>query len=109
VVEVTKCPPGKALGAGDLHRWASNRAGGRFGVKGQRDKDLKAWARDPSTVSRQGVALSHKAIRRRRNAERKAAQWAAIRAKRKQRKAERVVKRKVAMGEMVLWGDTWES
>ena len=31
-VKITKCPPGVARGAGDLHRWASRRRGGSSGV-----------------------------------------------------------------------------
>ena len=31
-VKVTKCPPGVALGAGDLHQWASRRRSGSSGV-----------------------------------------------------------------------------
>jgi hypothetical protein len=31
-VRITKCPPGVALGAGDLHRWASRRLGGKGGM-----------------------------------------------------------------------------
>jgi hypothetical protein len=41
-IKITKCPPGVALGAGDLQRWAHNRTLGRSGVIGQRDVDLKA-------------------------------------------------------------------
>jgi hypothetical protein len=32
MVRITKCPPGTALGARDLHRWSLNRARGRSGV-----------------------------------------------------------------------------
>jgi hypothetical protein len=71
-VKVTKCPPGVALGAGDLYRWASRRHGGRSGMAGQRDKDLEAWARNPANVSRDGHALTPKQIRERRKAARNA-------------------------------------
>jgi hypothetical protein len=45
-VKITKCPPGKALGAGDLMAWSHNRQLGRTGVSGQGKADLKAWARN---------------------------------------------------------------
>jgi hypothetical protein len=31
-VKITKLPPGRALGAGDLHEWAQRRNAGRSGV-----------------------------------------------------------------------------
>jgi hypothetical protein len=70
MVEITKCPPGKALGAGDLHRWAHNRQLGRTSVAGQRGKDLKAWARNPDNVTSNGHALTFKQIKDRRRKER---------------------------------------
>jgi hypothetical protein len=95
-VKITKCPPGIALGAGDLQRWAHNRSLGRSGVIGQRDKDLQAWARDPNHVTGSGHALTPKQIRK---------------AKRKRQRAERFrqidIKRKLRTGKLVLWGDKW--
>jgi hypothetical protein len=47
MVKITKCPPGKALGAGDLHTWASRRLSGRSGVPGQQDAGaLNDWSRN---------------------------------------------------------------
>src|SRR5215471_16740878 len=106
-VKITKCPPGTALGAGDLQRWAHNRSLGRSGVIGQRNKDLKAWIRDPNNVTSNGRALTAKEIRQRRKGERRAKR----RAERKRQRAERFkqidIKRKVKAGKLVLWGDKW--
>jgi hypothetical protein len=57
---VKHCPPGAALGAGDLHAWAKRRGT----VAGQRDSDVQAWARSPANVDRNGRALSHKELRK---------------------------------------------
>jgi hypothetical protein len=99
-IKITKCPPGRALGAGDLQRWAHNRTVGRSGVIGQRDKDLQAWARDPNHVTSTGRALTPKQIRK-----------AKRRAERKRQRAERFkqieIKRKLRTGKLVLWGDKW--
>jgi hypothetical protein len=40
-VKVTVCPPGEAIGARDLQRWAHNRKLGRSGVKAQKEKPKK--------------------------------------------------------------------
>jgi hypothetical protein len=70
-VKITKCPLGRALGAGDLHAWAHNRQLGRSGMAGQRDKDLEAWTHNPDNVSSSGHALTPKQIRKRDKAERR--------------------------------------
>jgi hypothetical protein len=41
-VKITKCPPGKALGADDLTTWAQRRATGKVGVPTPR-KEEKKW------------------------------------------------------------------
>lgn len=44
-VRITKCPPGKALGADDLQRWAHQRLRGRSGVPLTRKEKKLAAAR----------------------------------------------------------------
>jgi hypothetical protein len=46
-VKVTICPPGEAIGARDLQRWASRRSAGRGGLamtRGEREK-LEQWTK----------------------------------------------------------------
>lgn len=45
MVTVTKLPPGKAIGAGDLHRWGMRRLQGKGGMPEtkQERKGLKQW------------------------------------------------------------------
>jgi hypothetical protein len=47
-VKVTKLPPGRALGAGDLHYWSSNRLAGRAGTfnKWDHKRQQKQKAKD---------------------------------------------------------------
>jgi hypothetical protein len=110
-VKVTKCPPGRALGAGDLQAWAHNRRLGRSGMVGQTKHDLEAWARNPNNVTSSGRALTPKEINKRRKAERTAKRKAEGLAKRKAERAERFkqrdIRRKLRTGALVLWGDQW--
>jgi hypothetical protein len=76
-------------------------------VKGQRDKDLMAWARDPTNISRNGVALSPERITKRRKAEKRRKRWLRRRAAKNARRMERSIKSRVRAGELVLWGDAW--
>lgn len=41
-IKITKLPPGKALGAGDLTKWSQNRAVGRCGTDDAKTID-KVW------------------------------------------------------------------
>ena len=52
-VKVTICPPGEALGAGDLQRWSRNRALGRSGVSDTKRerKILKRWGKPKKDVA----------------------------------------------------------
>jgi len=49
VVEITRLPPGEALGARDLQRWSSRRATGRAGVRQTTSerKKLEKFTRSP--------------------------------------------------------------
>jgi hypothetical protein len=48
-IKVTKCPPGEALGARDLQRWAQRRAAGWSGVRsGQKERIAAAKFERPN-------------------------------------------------------------
>jgi len=63
-IKITKLPPGRALGAGDLHEWAANRHAGWSGVRGQSDDALRDWAREPSQAERKRARKQRKLKRR---------------------------------------------
>jgi hypothetical protein len=44
-MKVTKCPPGEAIGARDLQRWASRRRAGLSGSGSWGDDDERRWRR----------------------------------------------------------------
>jgi hypothetical protein len=41
-IKITKLPPGRAIGAGDLHSWSTNRMTGRTGSSMNRQRE-KLW------------------------------------------------------------------
>jgi hypothetical protein len=63
MVEVTKCPPGIAKGAGDLHAWASRRLVGRSGLpepKRRKSRTKGNWRRKkgPGAKRRAEMAMA---------------------------------------------------
>lgn len=41
MVEITKCPPGNALGVGDLQKWGGRRNAGRSGMLNNRERGMR--------------------------------------------------------------------
>jgi len=64
-VKITKLPPGKALGADDLRRWAHQRLRGRSGVPmTKREKKLAGKHDEPKDAAARWLAEAERRITR---------------------------------------------
>jgi hypothetical protein len=63
---IRKLPPGEALGARDLQRWAARRNAGRSGVKESRKerKQLARWSKSKLDAADQWLAKHDKGFKR---------------------------------------------